>query len=70
MFKQWEGFKGELWQEQIDLREFIQKNYSLYEGDDSFLVGKSEKTTKVWEKAHALILEEIRKGIIDVRSNC
>jgi len=69
MFKQWEGFKGELWQEQIDLREFIQKNYSLYEGDDSFLVGKSEKTTKVWEKAHALILEEIRKGIIDVEVN-
>jgi formate C-acetyltransferase len=69
MFKQWEGFKGELWQEQIDLREFIQKNYNLYEGDDSFLVGKSEKTTKVWEKAHALILEEIRKGIIDVEVN-
>lgn len=69
MFKQWEGFKGELWQEQIDLREFIQKNYSLYEGDDSFLVGKSEKTTKVWEKAHALILEEIKKGIIDVEVN-
>lgn len=69
MFKQWEGFKGELWQEQIDLREFIQKNFNLYEGDDSFLVGKSEKTTKVWEKAHALILEEIRKGIIDVEVN-
>ncbi|EQB88713.1 formate C-acetyltransferase [Clostridium punense] len=69
MFKQWESFKGELWQEQIDVREFIQKNYSLYEGDDSFLVGKSEKTSKVWEKAHALILEEIKKGIIDVEVN-
>ncbi len=69
MFKQWEGFKGDLWKEEIDVREFIQKNYSLYEGDDSFLVGKSEKTSKVWEKAHALILEEIKKGIIDVEVN-
>jgi formate C-acetyltransferase len=69
MFKQWENFKGELWQEEIDVREFIQKNYTLYEGDDNFLVGKSAKTTKVWEKAHALILEEIKKGIIDVEVN-
>ena len=69
MFKQWEGFKGELWQESIDVREFIQKNYSLYEGDDTFLVGMSDKTAKVWEKTHALIIEEIKKGIIDVEVN-
>ena len=43
MFKQWEGFKGELWKESVDVREFIQKNYSPYEGDDSFLVGMSAK---------------------------
>lgn len=69
MFKQWDGFKGELWQESIDVREFIQKNYSLYEGDDTFLVGMSDKTAKVWEKTHALIIEEIKKGIIDVEVN-
>ncbi|MGL4730517.1 MAG: formate C-acetyltransferase [Clostridium sp.] len=69
MFKQWEGFKGELWQEEINVRDFIQKNYSLYEGDESFLVGMTPKTEKVWEKAHALILEEIKKGIIDVEVN-
>lgn len=69
MFKQWEGFKGEYWQNHIDVRDFIQKNYSLYEGDDSFLVGKTAKTTMVWEKAHELIIEEIKKGIIDVEVN-
>lgn len=69
MFKQWDGFKGELWKEHIDVRDFIQKNYTLYEGDDSFLVGKTDKTNKVWDKAHALIVEEIKKGIIDVETN-
>jgi formate C-acetyltransferase len=69
MFKQWEGFKGELWKEQIDVRDFIQKNYTLYEGDDSFLVEKTEKTIKVWDKAHSLIIEEIKKGVIDVETN-
>ena len=69
MFKQWEGFKGELWREQIDVRDFIQKNYALYEGDDSFLVEKSAKTIKVWDKAHSLIIEEIKKGIIDVETS-
>ncbi|GIM30303.1 formate acetyltransferase [Clostridium polyendosporum] len=69
MFKQWEGFKGGLWQERIDLRNFIQKNYTVYEGDKSFLAGTSEKTKKVWEKASALIVEEIKKGIIDVATD-
>jgi len=69
MFKQWEGFKGEVWKDQIDVRDFIQKNYALYEGDDSFLVEKTEKTIKVWDKAHSLIIEEIKKGIIDVETN-
>lgn len=69
MFKQWEGFKGELWKESINVREFIQKNYKLYEGDESFLAPISEKTSKVWDKAHALILKEIKEGIIDVEVN-
>ena len=68
MFKQWEGFKGELWKDQIDVRDFIQKNYTLYEGDENFLVEKTEKTIKVWDKAHSLIIEEIKKGIIDVET--
>ncbi|MEG2353066.1 MAG: formate C-acetyltransferase [Clostridium sp.] len=69
MFKQWENFNGENWKNSINVRDFIQKNYTAYEGDDSFLVGKTDKTTKVWDKAHALIIEEIKKGIIDVEVN-
>jgi len=69
MFKQWEGFKEGTWQDDIDVRNFIQKNYKLYEGDSSFLEGKSEKTDKVWKKAYELIVEEVKKGIIDVATD-
>ncbi|OOM74302.1 formate acetyltransferase [Clostridium puniceum] len=69
MFKQWEGFKEGTWQEGIDVRNFIQKNYKLYEGDSNFLEGKSEKTDKVWKKAYELIVEEVKKGIIDVATD-
>ncbi|MCM8711667.1 formate C-acetyltransferase [Clostridium sp. SYSU_GA19001] len=66
MFKQWEGFNQGDWMNNIDVRDFIQKNYKLYEGDKSFLVGPTEKTKKVWEKCSQLILEEIKKGVLDV----
>ncbi|GKX67503.1 formate C-acetyltransferase [Inconstantimicrobium mannanitabidum] len=69
MFKEWEGFKEGTWQEGIDVRNFIQKNYKLYEGDYSFLESKTDKTTKVWDKAYALIVEEVKKGIIDVATD-
>jgi len=69
MFKQWEGFKNGTWQESIDVRNFIQKNYKLYEGDSSFLEDKTEKTSKVWAKAYELIVEEVKKGIIDVATD-
>lgn len=66
MFNEWESFKEGSWTEGIDVRDFIQKNYKLYEGDKSFLNGTSEKTKKVWDKASTLILEELKKGILDV----
>ncbi|MCS6132877.1 formate C-acetyltransferase [Clostridium botulinum] len=69
MFKQWEGFKNGTWQEGIDVRNFIQKNYKVYEGDSSFLEGISEKTSRVWDKAYALIVEEVKKGIIDIATD-
>ena len=69
MFKQWEGFKEGNWQKGIDVRNFIQKNYKVYEGDASFLAPVSEKTEKVWENAYELIIEEIKKGIIDVATD-
>lgn len=65
----WKGFADGVWTEEVNVRNFIQKNYTLYEGDDSFLAGISKKTGKVWEKCHALIVEEVKKGIIDVETD-
>lgn len=54
--------------DKIDVRDFIQRNYRPYTGDDSFLCGKTEKTSVIWDKAEALIEEEIEKGIIDIET--
>ena len=62
------AFTEGVWSESIDVRDFIQKNYTPYTGDDSFLTGKSENTTVIWDKAKALIEEEIEKGIIDIET--
>ena len=66
--KAWEGFHTGEWRHLVNVRNFIQKNYTPYEGDESFLAGISKKTEKVWSKAHDLIVEEIQKGIIDVET--
>ena len=68
MFKQWEGFKTGEWTEEINVRDFIQKNFTLYEGDKSFLAGTTDKTAKVWGEASKLIVEEIKKGVLDVET--
>ncbi len=65
----WRGFKTGEWRHLVNVENFLQRNYTPYEGDESFLAPISEKTRKVWEKAHALIVEEIQKGIIDVETN-
>ena len=62
----WRGFKTGEWRHVVNVRNFIQKNYTPYAGGDGFLEGTTEKTKKVWEKAHGLILEEVKKGIVDV----
>ena len=64
--KKQENFNSGKWQEAIDVRDFIQNNYTPYRGDEAFLTGKSNKTTILWEKAEKLIAEEIEKGIIGV----
>lgn len=69
MTNPWYDFNGGVWEKEINVRDFIQRNYTAYEGDDSFLEGTTEKTDKVWAKAHDLIVEEIKKGIIDVEVN-
>lgn len=68
MFKQWEGFNKGYWSENIDVRNFIQKNYTLYEGNDTFLKSPSEKTRKIWDKTYSLILEEIKKRVLDIET--
>lgn len=65
----WQGFQTGKWTKEIDVRNFIQKNYTLYEGDDTFLEGVTNRTQKVWDKCHELILEEMKKGILDVETN-
>lgn len=65
----WSGFKTGEWRHLVNVHNFIQKNYTPYTGDESFLAPISPKTQKVWDKAHELIVEEIQKGIIDVETN-
>ena len=45
---QWNGFKGRLWKEEVNVRDFIQNNYKPYDGDESFLAGPTEATDKLW----------------------
>lgn len=67
--KAWEGFKEGTWTKEINVRNFIQKNYHLYEGDDCFLEGTTERTDAVWGKCTELLKEEMKKGILDVETN-
>ena len=47
-FEQWAGFEGRNWKSSVDVRDFIQENYTPYEGDESFLEGPTEATDKLW----------------------
>ena len=68
MYKSWQGFKTGNWTEEIDVRDFIQKNYTPYEGDDSFLENATENTKKLWEEVCKLTKVETQKGIYDVET--
>ena len=60
--KGWQGFVPGLWMEEINVRDFIQRNYQVYEGDDAFLEGPTESTKELWEKVLKLSREEMEKG--------
>jgi formate C-acetyltransferase len=62
----WRGFKTGLWQKQVNVRDFIQQNYTPYEGDESFLALVTDRTKKIWQKLNELFLEERRKGVLDI----
>ena len=65
----WQGFRTGEWRHLVNVRNFIQKNYTPYSGNGDFLAPVSTKTAAVWKKAEALIIEEVKKGIIDVEIN-
>jgi formate C-acetyltransferase len=58
----WEGFEGRIWKEEINVRDFIQKNYKPYDGDESFLAGPTDATNKLWGELQKLQKEERAKG--------
>ncbi|MFE9425771.1 formate C-acetyltransferase [Kitasatospora sp. NPDC006697] len=62
----WDGFQGERWREAIDVRDFIQHNYTPYEGDGFFLAGPTERTLAVWKLIADRFPEERAKGVYDV----
>ena len=67
--EQWKGFAPGVWQDEINVRNFIQKNYTQYTGDDSFLQPPTEKTKKVWGKCEDLLRQEMKNGgVLDVET--
>ena len=61
-FEQWNGFDGSLWKEEVNVRDFIQKNYKPYDGDERFLAGPTDATNKLWGVLQGLQKEERAKG--------
>jgi len=66
MAEAWAGFKAGRWSETIDVRDFIQQNYTPYYGDESFLAGPTARTAELWRQVDALIQEEVRSQTIKV----
>lgn len=65
----WRGFKGTHWTEDVNVREFIQKNYTPYDGDEAFLVGPTEATDKLWARVQEYQKEERAKGgVLDMET--
>ncbi len=68
-FDQWNGFEGGLWQQGVDVRDFVQRNYTPYDGDESFLAGPTEATDKLWGKLQELQKAERAKGgVLDMET--
>src|SRR3954453_20374165 len=62
----WSGFRVGLWQKEINVRDFIQRNYELYEEDEPFLAGATPRTSAIWNRLNELFVEDRRKGVLDV----
>ena len=64
--KQWEDFKEGIWKKEVNVSDFIQKNYESYDLDESFLKGKTSRTDKVWKTCEKLLKEELKKHVLDI----
>jgi len=62
----WDGFKDGSWQKKINVRDFIQRNYTPYDGDAAFLAPVTERTKNIWEKLNELFMQEREKGVLDI----
>ena len=68
-FEQWEGFEGRIWKEEVNVRDFIQKNYQPYDGDEAFLADATEATDKLWGALQKLQKQERAKdGVLDMET--
>ena len=68
-FKEWAGFEGRIWKLEVNVRDFIQKNYTPYDGDSSFLEGPTDATNKLWGKLYELQKQERAKGgVLDMET--
>ena len=66
--KKWDSFSGDVWKREVDVRNFIQNNYTPYEGDDTFLVESTERTKKIWSKLTEMFEVERAKGVYDAET--
>ncbi|SHH27672.1 formate C-acetyltransferase [Clostridium grantii] len=67
--EQWKDFKKGKWNEEVNVRDFIQNNYQPYLGDENFLVSISEATKTLWSQCEELLAEELKKGVLDIDLN-
>ena len=69
MRNEWRGFKGVKWLDEVNVRDFIQNNYTPYDGDESFLEGPTEATNVLWGKLQKLQREErLKGGVLDMET--
>ena len=69
MKQEWQNFKEGKWTKEINVSDFIKKNYTSYKGDETFLENKTEKTTKIWKECEKLLKKELKKQVLDIEIN-
>ena len=69
MKQEWQNFKEGKWTKEINVSDFIKKNYKSYKGDETFLEEKTEKTTKIWKECEKLLKKELKKHVLDIETN-